>query len=65
MGGAHAVERRYTERYLPGQALYFAREQPHRRANVCLENTDPARLLISADVVAEGVRRWIEAYGGR
>ena len=43
----------------------ITRLQPHRRASVCLENTDPARLLISADVVAEGVRRWIEAYGGR
>ena len=65
MGGLDAVERRYTEQYLPGQALYFAREQPHRRATVCVENSDPGRPLISVEAVLDGVQRWIGAYGAR
>ena len=63
-GGPAAVERRYLARYLPGQALYLTRERPHERATVCVENSDPAAPVLSADLVAAGVAQWVEEHGG-
>jgi uridine kinase len=40
-GSAAEVERRYRERYLPGQALYRRDADPERHANVVVDNTDP------------------------
>ena len=42
-GSAQEVERRYRERYLPGQALYRAEFDPEGRADVLIDNEDPAR----------------------
>lgn len=40
-GSATEVERRYRERYLPGQALYRREVDPERRADVVVDNSDP------------------------
>ena len=42
-GSAALVERRYAERYIPGQRLYLAAVQPESVADVVVVNTDPAR----------------------
>ncbi|MBF6589886.1 MAG: uridine kinase [Ktedonobacterales bacterium] len=44
-GSAEVVEARYRERYLPGQRLYFAAVHPRERADVLIENADPANPL--------------------
>lgn len=46
-GTADTVERRYRQRYLPGQALYLKLVDPERHAEVLIDNNDPAtpRLL--------------------
>jgi uridine kinase len=41
-GGARAVRERYWRRYIPGQRLYFAAVAPRERADVVVENDDPA-----------------------
>ena len=41
-GDAEAVRTRYLQRYLPGQQLYFQRDQPHERADVIVDNNEPA-----------------------
>jgi uridine kinase len=43
VGAAAEVERRYRERYLPGQALYRAEVGPERLADVLVDNEDPVR----------------------
>jgi uridine kinase len=35
--------RRYRDRYVPGQRLYFDEADPAARADVVVENTDPRR----------------------
>lgn len=42
MGGADAVRERYQRRYLPGQRLYRATAEPHRVADVVIDNDRPA-----------------------
>jgi uridine kinase len=42
MGSASAVRRRYEARYLPGQALYRQADDPMSRADITIDNTDPA-----------------------
>ena len=42
-GSRDEVGRRYRTRYLPGQRLYAARVRPAERADVVVENDDPAR----------------------
>jgi uridine kinase len=42
LGSAEAVRHRYAVRYVPGQQLYYSRERPQRRADVVMDNTDPA-----------------------
>jgi len=49
MGSAADVRRRYTRRYLPGQALYRREADPEGRADVLVDNED---------VVAPRVLRW-------
>jgi uridine kinase len=46
-GGAEAVRDRYRLRYLPGQQLYRAEASPTLRADIVIDNEDPAwpRLL--------------------
>jgi hypothetical protein len=51
------VERRYRQRYIPGQQLYFAEANPAGAADVVLVNDDPARptLVINYDSAGSGV----------
>lgn len=49
MGGADEVVRRYRARYLPAQELYRAAADPEGRAEVLLDNREPA---------APAVLRW-------
>lgn len=46
-GTPEAIERRYRQRYLPGQELYLSRVHPDQRADVLIDNNDPTapRLL--------------------
>jgi uridine kinase len=39
-GGVEEVRRRYQQRYIPGQELYFAECRPKTLANVVIENND-------------------------
>lgn len=50
LGGAEAAEVRYRARYLPGQRLYLAEAHPRDRADVVVDNDDPAhpRLQVNA-----------------
>lgn len=41
MGGTEEVRRRYRERYIPGQELYFAAARPDELADVIVHNSDP------------------------
>ena len=41
-GAAEAVRARYLRRYLPGQQFYLQRDQPQERADVIVDNNDPA-----------------------
>jgi uridine kinase len=41
-GSADAVRERYRRRYLPGQRLYGAAVRPRERADVVVDNRDPA-----------------------
>ncbi len=45
-GAASDVRRRYEQRYIPGQALYFSEARPEERASIIIENDDPARPVI-------------------
>lgn len=42
-GGAEEVRRRYEQRYIPGQQLYLAACAPAVRAQVVVDNNDPAK----------------------
>ena len=43
MGSLEELERRYRERYIPGQLLYFEDATPARRADLVVLNDDPQR----------------------
>ena len=45
-GTSGATERRYRERYLPGQELYLSLVQPDQRAEVLIDNNDPAAPIL-------------------
>lgn len=45
-GPAQEVERRYRTRYLPAQRLYERESRPAERADVVLDNTDPAAPVV-------------------
>jgi uridine kinase len=40
-GSTEMVEVRYRQRYCPGQQLYFAEADPHKRADAIVENSNP------------------------
>ena len=42
LGSREEVERRYRDRYVPGQLLYFAEVAPRELADVVVRNDDPA-----------------------
>jgi len=41
-GTPEAVRERYTTRYIPGEEMYLRRVRPRERADVVVENDDPA-----------------------
>jgi uridine kinase len=47
-GSEAEVERRYAQRYIPGQALYRSEADPMSFASVVVDNTDPAAPLVLA-----------------
>ncbi len=49
-GSSADLERRYRERYIPGQKLYFAAVRPMTRADLVVDNDDPARPLLYSRV---------------
>ena len=40
-GSAEEVNRRYKQRYIPGQELYYVECRPKERADVVIDNNDP------------------------
>src|SRR5262249_48272189 len=48
LGSREEVERRYRQRYLPGQQLYLVEAQPLEHAAFVVANDDPTRPLLSA-----------------
>ena len=46
-GCVEEVRRRYKQRYIPGQKLYFAESQPRERAGVVVDNNDPQHPSVS------------------
>ena len=42
LGSTETVRAHYLQRYFPGQRLYFQMAQPQKRADVIVENNDPA-----------------------
>jgi uridine kinase len=51
-GSPAEVERRYSARYIPGQKLYFAAVRPMEKADVVVDNDDPARPVLHSRVSA-------------
>lgn len=45
-GSVEEVRRRYEQRYIPGQKLYFDEYQPKERAKVVVDNNDPWNAVI-------------------
>jgi uridine kinase len=45
-GSVEAVRRRYEQRYVPGQRLYFAACRPQERAHAVVDNNDPRHAVI-------------------
>ena len=45
-GSAEAVQRRYLQRYFPGQKLYLAAAHPQKKADVIVKNNDLAYPLL-------------------
>jgi uridine kinase len=43
MGGVDAARARYASRYFPGETLYLEAVDPQARADILVDNTDPAR----------------------
>ena len=65
------VERRWQERYLPAQRLYFATARPAEHADVVVHNDDPGRPMWEIRAALDGrlttmdrnrVAAWIAAY---
>jgi uridine kinase len=51
-GSPAEVERRYRARYIPGQKLYFATVHPMERADLVIDNDDPARPVLHSRISA-------------
>jgi uridine kinase len=49
LGGVAEVERRYRERYVPGQRLYLGAVQPERIASVVVLHDDPAHPVLVSE----------------
>lgn len=47
LGSLAAIERRYREKYLPGERLYEDEVRPRDLADIVLDNTDPANPVLS------------------
>lgn len=45
-GGITEVHRRYEQRYIPGQKLYYAECLPQQRAGMVVDNNDPAEPIV-------------------
>ena len=45
-GNAEEVRKRYEQRYIPGQKLYFAESRPKEMAKVVIDNNDPSNPVI-------------------
>jgi uridine kinase len=45
-GTGEAIEKRYRERYLPGQELYLSLAKPDQRADVLIDNNDPTAPIL-------------------
>jgi uridine kinase len=50
LGSPAEVQRRYRARYIPGQKLYFATVRPMERADLVIDNDDPARPFLHSRV---------------
>lgn len=48
-GSVEEVQRRYRERYVPGQRLYLAEAEPERWASTVVDNNDPLRPVVVRD----------------
>lgn len=42
LGGAEATRKKYEERYIPGQKIYFQKVNPKSSADIVIENSVPA-----------------------
>ena len=49
LGSQEDVQKRYEQRYIPGQKLYFAECRPQERAQVVIDNSDPSNPVIIRD----------------
>ena len=49
LGSRDEVRKRYEQRYIPGQKLYFAKCRPKERAQVVIDNSDPSNPVIIRD----------------
>jgi uridine kinase len=49
LGSVEEVRKRYQQRYIPGQKLYFAECRPQERAQVVIDNSDPSHPVIIRD----------------
>lgn len=57
LGSPEEVRRRYEQRYIPGQKLYFAECRPRERAQVVIDNDDPSNPVIISDSSASFLER--------
>lgn len=57
LGSRKEVRRRYENRYIPGQKLYFAACCPKERAHVVIDNSDPLNPVIISDASASFLGR--------
>lgn len=51
LGSRGEVRKRYEQRYIPGQKLYFAACRPRERAHIVIDNSDPSNPVIIGDAV--------------
>jgi uridine kinase len=45
-GSPQAIQARYVQRYFPGQRIYLQHVRPKERANLVMENNDPAHPIL-------------------
>ena len=46
LGSVEEVRKRYEQRYIPGQKLYFADARPQEQATIVVDNTDPWNTVV-------------------